>query len=664
MSQNNFNNSNIGRPSGENEDNIPINYQIMENNQKELLLKENRNYSFILKKYNYILKEYQEKYNYEIFDKLMKEYDSNEEMKANLNQRDLSSTIRLVLEYENKMREQNDLIKTLREEKERLVLEKQKIIEENNEYQNEIEKLKNDYDEIFKELEERTKQKKNIDKSKTFPLLNLINNKEDINKGPQIEMDKTQTNFNNNFENSMNNIPKTMNNFINKENLNLKEKIDYEEMITKLKREIDNLKNQLYSLQNRLKQEMEETKKVENENNTKAKEINELLIDNKAYKVQLNEYKESYDALEKRKENEVQNLIGELKDIMQSNDNYKIRNKNLEEENSNYKFENSKLKQENEGLKFDRDHLTKILEDSNTAVQNVAEKEKYFDNMIKTYKKKNDEINLEKEKLNQKLKMKENQLNKISTDFGNLLKEKMNNYETINNITKNKFEDIINNKDNEIKELKAAILTYKIERDKYLNDYNLFKNEYDKIEQKFNVENEIYIKKYEEAQNTLNNKQNESISQINELKMEKLNLEHENKMIKEEIKEKNQKEKANELKIKHLEKNEDNLMRENADLKKNSDIYLKQNAAYIKEIERIKQRFQVELEQVKENYDNKVLYLENTIEKQRNQLSLAESKAFEMVRQQKEITEKVKKELKDTINYYENFYGGRNNDMS
>ena len=47
--------------------------------------------------------------------------------------------------------------------------------------------------------------------------------------------------------------------------------------------------------------------------------------------------------------------------------------------------------------------------------------------------------------------MKENQLNKISTDFGNLLKEKMNNYETINNITKNKYEDIINNKENEIK---------------------------------------------------------------------------------------------------------------------------------------------------------------------------------------------------------------------
>ena len=90
----------------------------------------------------------------------------------------------------------------------------------------------------------------------------------------------------------------------------------------------------------------------------------------------MNEYKESYEALQKRKENEVENLINELKDIMLSNDNYKIQNKNLEEENSNFKFENSKLKQENEGLKFDRDHLTKILEDSNMAVQNVAEKER------------------------------------------------------------------------------------------------------------------------------------------------------------------------------------------------------------------------------------------------------------------------------------------------
>ena len=247
MNEGNFN-SNINKPEEQKEENE--NFQILEKNQIDLLRKENRNYFFILQRYNIILKEYQEKYSPEIYDKLIKEFESNEELNLNLNQRNSSKVVRLISEYENKIKEQNDLIKNLREEKERLVLNNQQILEEISELQNEKEKLKNDYDEIFKELEERTKQKKNIDKSKTFPLLNLINNKEDVNKGPQIEMDKTQTNFNDNFENSMNNIPKTMNNFINKENLNLKEKIDYEEMITKLKREIDNLKNQLYSLQN------------------------------------------------------------------------------------------------------------------------------------------------------------------------------------------------------------------------------------------------------------------------------------------------------------------------------------------------------------------------------------------------------------------------------
>ena len=107
------------------------------------------------------------------------------------------------------------------------------------------------------------------------------------------------------MENSNNNFYQSMTNFMKKENINLKEKVDYEEMITKLKKEIDNLKKQLYNLQNRLKQEMEETNKMENNYNLKQVEIDKLLIDNKDYKEQLNEYKEAYDSLEKRKTKEV-----------------------------------------------------------------------------------------------------------------------------------------------------------------------------------------------------------------------------------------------------------------------------------------------------------------------------------------------------------------------
>ena len=105
-------------------------------------------------------------------------------------------------------------------------------------------------------------------------------------------------------------------------------------------------------------------------------------------------------------------------------------------------------------------------------------------------------------------------------------------------------------------------------------------------------------------------------------------------------------------------------MRENADLKKNNDIYLKQNSAFIKDNEKIKQRFKTQLDQVKENYDNKVIYLENIIEKQKSQLSLAETKALDIVKKQQEITEKYKTELKNTINHYENIYGVKNIDIS
>ena len=452
---NNFNNSNIRRPQNKDDLNIKIN----DNVRIEQLLNENANYSFLLKINNLILKEYQEKYNNEIFSKIMKDCEENEELKEKLNERDLSNCKRMFIEYEKKIKEKDDLIRNLREEKERIVLNNQKILEENNQLQNELEQIKKDNDDIYKALEERTKKTQNKikDKSKTFSNMNFkgkieIENNQINNTNNNINMDNINFNTNTNFNKNINNI-------INKENINFKEKVDYEEMISKLKKEIDSLKNQLYNLQNRLKKEMEENNKIESDYNLKQIEIDKLLIDNKAFKGQLNEYKEAYDNLEKRKENEVQNLIEEIKEIRLSNETYKKNNKSLEEENSMFKFTNSKLKQENEGLKFDRDHLTKIIEDSNITVQNATEKEKYFDSIIKDYKKKNDDINLEKEILNKKLQMKDNQINKINLDFNNILKEKTNNYENLNNITKNKYEDIINNKESEIKELKATILS-------------------------------------------------------------------------------------------------------------------------------------------------------------------------------------------------------------
>ena len=57
--------------------------------------------------------------------------------------------------------------------------------------------------------------------------------------------------------------------------------------------------------------------------------------------------------------------------------------------------------------------------------------------------------------------------------------------------------------------------------------------------------------------------------------------------------------------------------------------------------------------------NDKAINLQNQVEKQKNQLKLMENKAFENLKKQQDLTEKYKKELNNTIKYYENIINGR-----
>jgi chromosome segregation ATPase len=270
-----------------------------------------------------------------------------------------------------------------------------------------------------------------------------------------------------------------------------------------------------------------------------------------------------------------------------------------------------------------------------------------------------DNLNLEKEKINKKLQMKEDQIRRINTEYTNLLREKINEFENLNSITKNKYEEIIRNKENEIKDIKASILTYKIERDKYLSDYNLYKNEYDKINQTFHTENDFYINQFEQAKNELNNLSSKYNGTINELQIKNNNLENENKRMNENIISLQNEKKNYEQNIKHLEANNNDLQKEINDLRKNNDMYMREKSSHIKELEKLHSQHKYERDQDKEINQNKIIQMENIVEKQKKQLSTIETKAWEMIKKQQAITEKYKKELKDTINYYEGIINGK-----
>ena len=640
----------------ENADNfsIPYNKQVT----IDELLKRNDELNYLLSKYEYILKEYQNKYGNDLYNQVENKLSESDNQNMNFFNKNILGSVSLVKELEIKLQEKDQIIKQLLNEKANIESDNNKLKAENYNLEQLNENLQKNNDEIYNALNERTKKKQN----------NIFNKTLDFNareKGNEILGDgEVPLNMNSNININKNNISdqnfyntmkENYNNFLMKEKKDYQEKYEYEDMIKKYKIENENLRSQVFSLQNKLKEEMEQITKLENDSNLKQISINQLEINVNTLKPQIEEYKNSYESLENRKNKETDNLLNELKEMRAKLEEYKRKNNKLEDDNSRSKniIENLNLK----------------IGELNSELQLLQEMNKFNDDALKINKdsqyleilnkREIDNLNLEKEKINKKLQMKEEQIRKINAEYSNLFREKINEFENLNSITKNKYEEIIRNKENEIKDIKASILTYKFERDKYLSDCNLYKNEYDKINQTFHTENDYYIKQFEQAKTELNNISSKNNGIINELQIKNNQLENENKRMNDNINSLQNDKKKYEQNIKHLEAENNDLQKENNYLKQNNDKYMREKSSYTKELEKLHSQHKYEREQDKEINQNKIIQLENIVEKQKKQLSTIEGKAWDMVKKQQAITEKYKKELKETINYYEGIINGK-----
>ena len=72
--------------------------------------------------------------------------------------------------------------------------------------------------------------------------------------------------------------------------------------------------------------------------------------------------------------------------------------------------------------------------------------------------------------------------------------------------------------------------------------------------------------------------------------------------------------------------------------------------------------YEIKIKKLKEEYENKIYYWEDINDKQNKKINIIEQKAMEMVKAQQVISEKLKRELNNAINYYEgiiaNLQGG------
>ena len=368
--------------------------------------------------------------------------------------------------------------------------------------------------------------------------------------------------------------------------------------------------------------------------------------------------------MEKRKNNEIDSLKNEINSLRIDLKNLKQKNQINEDKLSNLKFENAQLKTENSTYKSDCDYLTKIVEDSNLAVQNASNKENNINNIIKSYKRKINDITLEKEKSEIKIRMQNEQIRKLSNDYSTLLKEKSDNFDLLITTTKDKYDEILHSKDDEINHLKAEILSTKMEKDKYYTDYKLIKSEFDKINDTFHNENDNYMRKYEQSKNDLNIAMNNYEDKLSELTIKNDKLESENNTLKNELFGYINSEKNRQNEIIKMNQNEIYLKEQIAKLKEKILFYTKENTNIKNSKDNQNKLNELKLKNLKENYETRIISLENTINFQKNQLNNVEKKAYDMMKKQEGFTDKLRQEYNNTIDYYENLIANITNNTT
>ena len=200
------------------------------------------------------------------------------------------------------------------------------------------------------------------------------------------------------------------------------------------------------------------------------------------------------------------------------------------------------------------------------------------------------------------------------------------------------------------------------DKDKFENDSKTYKELHEDAINNFNTNINKYIAEYEKIKNDLIRVEKSKDLQIQNL--EKLNkqLTEENFEIKQEIQIlKN----TSKNKKKIFDENEQNLAKikyQFNKLKEENDMNETENKKIKDDKEQIIIDYEIKIKKLKEEYENKIYYWEDINDKQNKKINIIEQKAMEMVKAQQVISEKLKRELNNAINYYEgiiaNLQGG------
>ena len=371
-----------------------------------------------------------------------------------------------------------------------------------------------------------------------------------------------------------------------------------------------------------------------------SNKVDRLEHENALLNSQLEHFKLIYEEMENRKNAEVKCLEGNLTNLKMKYENLKKENDESKNKISDLNLKIKQLQTEKDLIKNDNDHLTKIIENSNLTVQTAEEKSKQIDSIVKGYQEQINESNLEKEKLGMKINMQVDQMNKMNEDFNRILNEKNEQFDNALTEVKNKYETILSDKNEEMNLLKGDYITMKIERDKYVTEYNILKNEIEKMSSTFREENEKNMKRNKENEDNTMRIQNHFQDKIRLITERNDFLEKENQTLTKQLNElKEQEKKRNDL-YGRLTKNESELNEEIAKMRNTAANYEKENVELKKKINKL----EIKYKEFEDSSMIRIKALSSTLNNRNDIYNNIEKKVYEIMIEQEGITTKMKNE--------------------
>jgi len=347
---------------------------------------------------------------------------------------------------------------------------------------------------------------------------------------------------------------------------------------------LKDMQQNLYETENKYK--IIENKLSENINNllnterqlSAANNKNEMLLkENTLIKNQLSQFENVFNNMKKRKQEENDELRKELEEINEEKDELNTEKNNLKFELNEIKSKYKFLQQENDIIKSESENMKRIIRENSDKVKISDEKINSIDNLINLYKKNNEDLNFEIEKLKLEKKAEKEESNRNISEFEITLKEKDEIFEKELEKKRMEYEQNLNEQIEENENLKSKVLEYKMERDKYKGDYEIA-----------NDEKKNCLEQIEELKMKFNQmlKENEQyyLNQINQIKQrDRVKIVEENNLFNSDSSFKN-----NNITNEKLAKNGEEMYIELIKLQKENEELKKENEELKKENERLK----------------------------------------------------------------------------